>query len=380
MRRLGSVLFAFMAVCIMLAPVTGAPSGEPIKVGVVMSMTGVMAGGGVYAMNALNMRRDEINAAGGVLGRPLSFVLVDDQSDQTAAINAMNKVVSDKDIVAVIGPHTSTNATAVSNTVKKAGIPYFTGGTSVKLLSLDNKYLLRARCSDAIVANVAVKFMVETLKVKKLGILYINDEFGTGGRDVMLNYLKGKDVKIVTANHNATDQDLTGQILQLKQQGIDGMIAWSSNLCALVVKQCYELGFDKPLMVNSAFVAQYVLDTMETKEVEGVYSATDMSPEDTDPIVASFVAKFGKLYNGQKPEAWASCYYGALTVLADSIKRAGTTDRESVLKAIYQTKDLPGILCDYTSNSKGELVNQCVVVQVKNKSFKLVKKVVVDNH
>ena len=86
-------------------------------------------------------------------------------------------MVTNDEIVAVFGPHTSTNAMAVSDILKEAGMPYFTGGTSSKLKDLDNEYIFKVRCNDDLVVQAAMDYAVNQLGAKKIGILYINDEF-----------------------------------------------------------------------------------------------------------------------------------------------------------------------------------------------------------
>ncbi|SCP99592.1 ABC transporter substrate-binding protein [Anaerobium acetethylicum] len=338
-------------------------SGETIKVGVIYSATGTMAGRGEYMKNAIELAAEEINEAGGVLDKDIELVYEDDQSDQTTAINMMNKMGSDEEIVAVFGPHTSTNAIAVSNTVEDYGIPYFTGGTSAKLKSLGNEYMFKVRCNDTVVVNSAMKFVSESLDAKKIGILYINDEFGVGGRDIMVKYCEDNNLEFVEANHNATDQDLTSQIMKMKQENVDVLVAWSSNVCPIVARQTTELGFDKPVLMNSGFGGQDVLDSLSTEYTEGKYAACDFTAEDPTEEAAAFVKAFSDAY-GKKPLGdWSASYYGGLKALASAIEAAGKTDRESIKDAMYNVKDFAAPLGALTTDENGCLVHETSVIQ-----------------
>ena len=220
--------------------------GETIKVGVLWSTTGDTGGRGVFQKEAMEMAAQEINESGGILGKQLELVFEDDASDQTTSINMMNKMVTNDEIVAVFGPHTSTNAMAVSDIVKEAGMPYFTGGTSSKLKGLDNEYMFKVRCNDDLVVQAAMNYAVNQLGAKKIGILYINDEFGVGGRDIMVQYCEDQGLEYVEANHNSTDQDLTSQIMQMKQAEVDVLIGWSSNVCPILARQTTCLLYTSP--------------------------------------------------------------------------------------------------------------------------------------
>lgn len=340
-------------------------SSNTIKVGVIYSATGTMAGRGDYMKNALKLAADEINEAGGVLGKEIELVLEDDQSDQTTAINMMNKIGSNKEIVAVFGPHTSTNAIAVSNTVQEYKIPYFTGGTSAQLKEIGNEYMFKVRCNDTVVVNSAVKFVTDTLGAKKIGILYINDEFGVGGRDIMVQYCKDNNIEYVEANHNATDQDLTSQIMQMKKEEVDAMIAWSSNVCPIVARQTTELGFDKPVIMNSGFGGQDVLDSLPTEVTEGKYAASDLTAEDPTPEVVTFVEKFQSVYGVKPLGDWAASYYGGLKILAQAIEEAGSTDREAIKESMYQIKDFISPLGKLTADENGCLVHETSIIQAQ---------------
>ena len=243
---------------------------------------------------------------------------------------------SNKDIVAVFGPHTSTNAIAVSNTVKEYKIPYFTGGTSKKLKALGNEYMFKTRANDELVVKSAMEFASKTLKAKKIGILYINDEFGVGGKDIMVQYAKDNNIQYVEANHNGTDQDLTSQIMKMKQENVDALIAWSSNVCPIVARQTTELGFNKPVIMNSGFGGQDVIDSLPVEATVGKYAACDFTAEDPTPLVADFVKKFQTAY-GKKPLGdWSASYYGAMKMLAQGIKDAGAADREQIKDSMYK--------------------------------------------
>lgn len=348
-----------------------------VKIAVDGAWTGDLAGNGEWKMNAIKMAADEINADGGVLGKQIEVIFEDNQSTQNGAINAMNKIVEDENVLAVIGPHMSTMAIAVSDTVAKSDIIYMTGGTSVALRDLHNDWMFKLRCMDDTVAKVAAEFAVNTLGCKNIGIMYNNDEFGTGGRDIICAYLDEHNIPWVAEGHNSGDSDYTGQILKLKQAQTDCMIIWTSGDASTIVKQRYELGYEGKVITSSSFASQWTLDTLNLEECVGVYSATDMSPDDPNPKMAALVEKT-QAELGYEPEAWHCCYYTAVYILKDAIERAGSIDREAVKKALYETKDLDSVLGTIVCNEDGELVHECVITVVNgDKKLELVDKITV---
>ena len=339
--------------------------GDTIKVGVLWSATGDTGGRGVFQKEAMEMAAQEINEAGGILGRQLELIFEDDGSDQTTSINMMNKMVTNDEIVAVFGPHTSTNAMAVSDIVKEAGMPYFTGGTSSKLKDLDNEYIFKVRCNDDLVVQAAMDYAVNQLGAKKIGILYINDEFDVGGRDIMVQYCEDQGLEYVEANHNGTDQDLTSQIMQMQQAEVDVLIGWSSNVCPILARQTTELGFDKPIIMNAAFAGQDVLDSLPAESTDGKYAATDFTAEDPDEAVKEFVEKFEAAYGKTPVGDRDAAYYGGLYMFKAAVEKAGTVDREAIKDAMYELEGVEAPFGTLVADENGCLVHQCNIVQAQ---------------
>lgn len=357
-----------------------AAAGDTIKIGVISSTTGNFADRAPYQVEALELAVEEINAAGGVLGKPIELVIEDDQSDQTQAVNMMNKIGSDSSIVAVFGPHTSTNAVAVSSSVEQYGIPYFTGGTSAQLRELGNEYMFMIRANDRLVAEAAVRYAVDAYSPSKVGILYINDEFGVGGRNIMVDFCEANGLEYVEANHNATDQDLTAQILQMQEAGVDVLIGWCSNVCPVLARQSSELGFDKPVIMNSGFGGQDVLDSLSPEVTIGKMACCDFTAEDPDPAAKEFVDKYVEKF-GRKPLGdWSASYYGGMRMLAEAIEQAGSADRAAIKDAMYAHAGYEGPLGLLQSDKDGVLVHQASIIVAAQRDdgsmvFDLVEKI-----
>ena len=383
-KRIVSVILAMALMILLCACYNGGGDGtgsgggtdsDTIRIAVNDAWTGDLAGNGEWLMDAVKMATDEINASGGILGKQIELLYEDNQSTQNGSINAMNKIVSDDSILAVIGPHMSTQAIAVSDVVKNAGIIYMTGGTSVALRDCDNEYMFRVRCMDDTVAKAAAQFAVEDLGCTNIGIMYNNDEFGTGGRDIIIEYLESVGVDYVAEGHNSGDTDFTGQILSLQQANTDCMIVWTSGDCTTIIRQQHDLGYSGEIITSSSFASDWMLDTMNLEECQGVYSATDMSPDDPNPLMQDLVEKTVEQLD-REPEAWHCCYYTAVYILKDAIERAGVVEREAVKNALYETTGLDSVLGEVYCNDQGELVHECVITVVnENKQLELVKKI-----
>ncbi len=362
-----AILMVFVVI-FMLAAVTcqGAPKGD-ILIGVCTGLTGAAPMDGERTKQGVTLAVEEINKKGGVLGKNLRVTFEDDQATPNGAVNAVNKLCSEN-IVGLIGPHLSGNVMAVQGIVQRAQLPMLTGGTSPALLNANNPWFFRIRASDAIVAPIATKYLIENLKCKKIGMIFDNDAFGTGAKNVVADYLKTINLPFFAEGYNTGDTDMTGQILKLKDAGVDGLLVWGHDVeDAIVAKQVKQLDLKGPFIGNPGFAMSHLLDLIGTTNSEGLYTVTDFIANSPEPEIRKYVKNFEKKYNNIQPELYATAYYGAVYVLADAIKRAGSTDKEKIRTALLQTKKLRGVMCTYTANAKGEMVHEAIVAIIKNK-------------
>ncbi len=344
----------------------GAAKGE-ILVGVSTGLTGSFTQDGEKVKDGILLAQDEINNKGGVLGKNIKFIFEDDQNNATTVVNVVNKLASEN-IVALLGPTLSSTVMAAEQTIKKNQIPCLTGATSPKLITLNNPYLFRVRASDSTTAKVAAKYAVDNLKAKKIGILYNNDEMGTGAKGVMEAYFKSINASYVSEGHNTGDKDMTGQLVKMKNAGVDTLLIWTHDQeFAVTARQIKELGLNVKVIGNPGLAMPQELNLMEKDWVEGFYCITDIVPTDTNENVQTFVKNFTAKYN-TSPELYSSAYYGAAIILSEAITKAGSTDSDKICKALMEIKGLKGPEGEYNANDKGELLHECVIAQIKDKT------------
>ena len=233
-----------------------AASTDPIRIGVSAAITGAAPLDGERSVQGIKMAVSEINAAGGVLGRPLEIVVEDDANDSATAVNVVNKLVSDQSIVALLGPHRSANAMAVEGIVAQAEIPYLTGASSPSLVEkVSNPWLFRIRGSDSFVGQIIGKFAIENVGATKFGVIYNNDDYGVGGRDVVVKYLTDAGYEpLVVEGHNTNDTDMSGAVTKCINAGIDCLIVYTHDPeAAILTRQMNEMGLDVPIVGPTTF-------------------------------------------------------------------------------------------------------------------------------
>lgn len=297
-------------------------SDDTIKLGILCSLTGNSQTNGGYAQQGAKMAVEEINAAGGINGKQIELVIEDDGGKADTAINAYNKLQSQK-VVAIVGPMLSSLALAMDQNVQTGKIPLLIGATSAALTdNIDNPYFHRLRCSDTIMAEVAASYAVSNYGAKKIGIFYCSDDYGSGAMHTITKWCDANGVEYYEAGHNAGDKDLSTQILKVKEENCDVVIMWAhDDECALAARQFYEQGLNLPVISSTTIATPQVYSLCNAEWIEGWNYVTDFIAENPSELVQTFSKNYDEKY-GSTPEIYAATYYNGVYAFADAAKRA----------------------------------------------------------
>lgn len=348
-------------------------SSDPIKIGVLATLTGYPLNG-EHMRNGVLMAIDEINAAGGVLGRQLEVEVLDVSNTTDIAINATNKLVSDG-VAGIIGPHYSSQGLAIESIIAEARIPMLVGGTSPKFVNeVDNDFLFRIRASDTLQASAAIAYLVEQQGATKIAIFHGSDDFGTGGMQVATAYLDAKGVPYSVQSFNNDDTDVTSQVLKCINDGCDGALIWATEAAyPILARQMFELGLSVPTITNPSLAVDSCLAQLEEEWVEGWYCVTDFLSNNSTEKVKNFISAYQAIYGAEESvDLHCAAYYSGVYALADAIERAGSTDGEAVAAALKEINGVPGIVGDFKSNEDGELIHEIILGQCKGLSIEYI--------
>ncbi|MCE5255691.1 MAG: ABC transporter substrate-binding protein [Spirochaetaceae bacterium] len=289
-------------------------------------------------------------------------------ADET--INGANRLLSRGDIVAVCGYPLSTGCLAIESLFKKAQIPLVISGTSVRLKNqTDNLYLFRGRASDAIQAQSAAAFLAKDLGCNKImGMLYENNDFGQGALSVVQEYCNANKINLVSEGFNATDTDLTTQVLKLKKAGVQSCVAWITASTVPTVSSCmYNQGFNVPLCGPVAVTLEENLKNCQPEWISGWYGVTDICMTKDNKALKSFISAYYSMFG---KDAYLSNeganIYSHVLWLCDAIQRAGSTDGKAIMQAMRATDNFPGLNGNYKLIDKMvDYVRGCDIAQDK---------------
>lgn len=357
-----------------------AADNKPIKIGLLLPVTGVNVEAGRFQKQGAQLAADEINKAGGVNGRQIELVVQDEQSTNPGAVAALQKVLEDKDVVAVISSIRSTQIQAQFPTINDAKIPVMIGGTNYGLTHGQSDWVFRFRPHDGMSAKVMVKYVVEELKKSKIAVVHSTDAFGNGGRDMVVDSLKPYNLKIVTdQGFNTDEKDYTGVISALKQSGADVMISYIANSTDLgiLAKQMKQQGLNLTWVGSPSITGQDGIK-LAGDALIGTYGIADYNMDGSAKSKAYHDAYKGK-YN-EEPDHYSAWAYDAVSVLAEVMKKAPDLKAETIKNGILAVKGFEGAEGQYNFDKNGDGLDHYHIVQNVNNSFKLVKTIHADRN
>ncbi len=365
-RKLSNILAAIALAAISIQ----AQAADPIKIGLMAESTGANADAGTYQINGAKLALEEINKAGGVLGRPLELKIEDNQSTNPGSVLAVSKLASGGDITALIGSVRSTQIQAVAPTVIKAGLPMVIGGTDYGLTHSGNPWLFRARPHDGYSAKVIADYGVNTLKLKKWAIVHSTDAFGNGGKNNLIEALKALGVTpVVVQGFTSNSQDFTPIVLAIKQSGADVVSTYIANSTDVGIfsKQLRQLG-GNIAWVGSPSISTDTAMKLGVEALYGTYSIADFAVG-SSPEAQAFAKKYKDKYN-LEPDLYSSWAYDAVNILASAIKSANSTKPDAIKKGIHSIKGYKGVEGTYTFDENGDGLHGYNIV--KNEQGKIV--------
>jgi len=348
-------------------PARAASLPNPITIGVVSPLTGPVALVGKNLESGVQLRFEEINQAGGILGSRLAVIAEDDGAKPEQSVNAVTKLITRDKVPAIIGSVTSPTTLAGMEVSQKYETPQITPvSTSPKVTQSGNKWIFRVAISDRHHAAIVPPFLAGALKVKKAAIIHVNDDFGQGGSKLLQEAAAKAGVQIVAVDSYLGDaKDFTAQLSKAKAAGAEALILWSRQADgALIIRQAHHLGMKMPIMGGDAFSSP-LLVKLGGDDVEGVYFTTSFLPSPEQARAFEFDKRFKAKFN-RDPDFAAAQAYDAAGILAEAIKRAGSLDRGRIRDEIARTRDYPGVIGTISLDATGDLVIAPKIGQVKN--------------
>lgn len=338
------------------------PAAEPIVLGVSGPLTGPNAQYGAQWKKGFDLALDEINGAGGINGRKLSYDFQDSQSDPKQSVVIAQKFVADKRIIAELGDFSSTASMAASQIYQRGGLVQF-GFTNSHpdFTKAGGDYTWSISVTQAQASPALADFAIKTLGFKNLAVFQINNDWGKATIDLFARRVTELDGKVVVSQSYLPDEkDFRSALTAVKDAKPDAIILISYQADgALIAQQVREAGLTVPL-IGSGSLQSPDFTKLGGKAVEGTFLLGEFLATDPRPEVKTFVTKFKARYN-EDPDLFATIAYDAVVLIAKAIEVGGPT-RQGVHDALPKLKDVPSVL-------RGKVTFDLETRRVQNPTF-----------
>ncbi len=364
----------FVVVLASLVPVMAlAQSKKPIVIAVVGDFTGPIAPYGTASLQGATLAVEEINAAGGIKGRPIELKQYDERNDPVEGVTIAKRVGDEA--LAVLMVSGSSPALAAGPVLDRAGIPFITTVAANPAVTESGwKFVDRLHLSDRDQVERILAYAIDVEHMTKIAVLYDTSDYGIGGRDIALKALAKRKLEPATVEGwKQTDADFSSQIVKLKSSGAQGVLIWGTVEGAVrIVQQMRSLGLDKmQVFGGGGLVTQKYID-LGGKAVEGT-TATWAYVDPTVPKARDLGTKYEARFK-RKMDVFVAQGYDALHILADGIAQGGDAvgDRTKIQKAI-RAIHYRGAVGDVTFDDNGQNVRKIYIARLENGKFVPVK-------
>jgi branched-chain amino acid transport system substrate-binding protein len=374
MSSLSRFPFALIAALASLIFPPGLFAQEPIKIGQFASLTGKEASLGQSSNKGTLMAIDDLNAAGGVLGRPLLLVTEDTQSKPGETATVVKKLISRDKVIALLGEVASSRSLEAAPIAQAAKVPMISPASTNPKVTETGAYIFRTCFIDPFQGPVMARFAREHLKAKRVALVVSTSSAYSIGLAKFFreSFVANGGTIVLEQKYSEGDKDFKAQLTAIKAAGVDAVFnPGYYNEGALIVRQARDLGLTLPIFGADSWEAEALIQ-LGGKAMEGAYLCSHYSPEDPSPRVQNFVAAYKKRF-GSTPDSNASLGYDSVLVLVDAIRRAGTTERNALREAIATTRDFMAVTGKITIDSERNASKNAVIIQVKNGKFEFVQ-------
>ena len=359
--------FALLLTCaLVLAGAAGcggtAEDANTIKIGGLAPLTGNNSAYGISTNNGIMMAVEEINAAGGILGKQIDYIYYDEKGDATEAVSAYNKLVQSDNVVAVIGDVTSTPSIAVAQESVKDGIPVITATGSAGGITQAGENVFRVCFTDAYQGEVMASYAAQKLNKQKAAILYnASNDYSIGLTESFEKQAAQEGMQVVSKeSYNTGDVDFRTQLTKIADSGADVLfLPEYYEEVAQIIPQAKTAGINITLLGADGWDG--VIDQIQDKsQLADAYFCCGYSPEMDNEGLQTFIQKYTQTYN-EAPKGFSAQGYDAMYLLKAAMEKAGTTDKEAVVQALkdIEFEGITGtIVFDENRNPlKGVVVN-----------------------
>ena len=353
-----------LVACAILAGSSAGFAQDTIKIANIVEMSGPGTTSGVMFKNGVEMAIKEINAAGGILGKKITYTSEDTQSNPGVAKGLAQKAV-DNTVFAIFGPVYSGSIMVSMAESRRGEVPNFTGGEAGSITQQGNPYVFRTSFGQSVSFPKVARYL--TAKSKKLAVLYVNNDFGKGGQSTIKQLLANSGTQIVTEISTEAGQvDFSAAVIQAKQSGADALFAYTNEEeSARLLRELRKQGWNKPVIGETVLTSSKVVE-LAGEAANGALAHVGLTVE--APQLQAWGKKYQAQFNSVSDHNGVKGYTG-MYVLKAAIEKAGKLDRKAAAAAIrnscFSAKQHPGVLMDVCFDANGDIDRESFMTEIR---------------
>ena len=372
MRLLSTKLLTSLLALTMLGACTKKANTE-IVIGHFGSMTGSEATFGLSTDEGIRLAIDEVNASGGIKGKKIKLITMDDQGKAEEAAAVVTRLIEQDKVVALLGEVASSRSLAAAPIAQSKQIPMLTpSSTNPKVTEVGN-YIFRACFIDPFQGTVMAKFAIENLKLKKVAVLRdVKSDYSVGLADFFIAKFKELGGEIVAdTSYQSSDVDFKAQLTSLRSKNPEALfIPGYYTEVGLIARQARELGIKATLLGGDGWDSPK-LSEIGKEAINGGYFSNHYSTESQEPAAVDFMNKFKAKYNKQ-PDGLSSVAYDATRMLLKAISSTNEVTASTIRDQLAAIKEFVGATGKISIDNNRNAVKSAVVVQVQGADNKYV--------
>lgn len=387
MKKSLFVIFSLVLVLSLVAGCGSSPAGDDtgdsdtIRVGLNYELSGEVATYGSNLTDGIELAVEEINEAGGVLGKQIELVKVDNKSEDSEAANVSARLATRENVVALLGPATSGNTKAAIPAATQNKIPLISASATADDITIDSdgnvrEYVFKTCYSDSFQGVIMAEFAIQDLESKNAAILGdTTSDYAKGlAKAFKETYEEAGGTIIAEEAYQASETDFKAVLTNLK--GMDPDVLFVPGYyeeVGLIIRQAREMGFDVPILGADGYESPKLIEIAGEDTLNAVYYSSHYSPMDDAEEVVSFKKSFEEKFN-KEADAFNALGYDLAYFLKDALERAGEVDTEKLKDALAATEEFSGVTGSFSMDEFHNPVKSVTIIEMKEGTPTFLKK------
>jgi branched-chain amino acid transport system substrate-binding protein len=339
----------------------------PVYIPAVLELSGAGAVSGTNFRDGALLAIDEVNAKGGILGRKIDTPLLDTQSDAAISRAQIQKVLDSNPYV-ILGPVFSGSVLVDIALTQQAEIPEIVGGEAAAVTQKGDPYVFRTSFGQQFSMPKIANYIRDSVKAKTIALVWVNNDFGKGGRDSFNKEMAARNIKVVADDSTESGQvDFSADVVKIKAANADAIFVYlNEEECARFLREAKKQGITAPLIGETTLLGQKVIDLAQGA-AEGVRGHVGLTVDAPIPAVTAFAERFKKRFNYVCDHNGIKGYT-AVYIVKYVTEKMGKFDGKLFAQTLHgmtiTPQEEPGVLMEVTFDNNGDIDRESFLGEV----------------